>query len=171
MTVHANSLANLAPAWQPGESGNRAGRKPIGLSMLEWANELDATNADGTAKYDDDALAEIVADRKAQHSKRFAAQVLIDGHKGGFTDNGKPYALELYNLLYDRSVGKPVQSVIMHHTQPDDPEVLLAELRAAITRSPELLSLIGDRLPPEALPAVPAAPDESAGHESDSKPD
>ena len=154
MTVHPNSLANLQPAWQPGESGNRNGRKPIGLSMLEWANELDAINGDGTAKYDDKALAKLVDDPTAQHTKRLAAQVLIDAHKGGFTDKGKPWALELYNLLYDRSIGKPVQSVLVHHTQPDDPEVLLAELRAALIRSPELVSVLGDRLPVEALPAV-----------------
>lgn len=156
MTVHPNSLANLQ-SWPRGVSGNPHGRPPIGLSYQEWLNALDTHDADGVAKYDQDALEQIRDDPAQCRAKRAAAADLLDMTRTDY-DKAVPLRANSIDRVSDRTVGRPIQSVMVQHVQPDDPEVLLAELRAAITRSPELLSLIGDRLPAEALPAAPEAP-------------
>ncbi|MEE9129859.1 MAG: hypothetical protein V3T84_07545 [Phycisphaerales bacterium] len=152
---HANSLANLRPPWQPGQSGNRKGRPNTGGSLIEYIHELGSESEPGVAKYPLEELEAIGADHRASHTKAMAAQLLVLARTPGFHEkSGKPYCAMLVEMILDRTVGKPVQSVMVQHTQSDDPEVLLAELRAAITRSPELLSILGDRLPAEALPVA-----------------
>ncbi len=156
MAVHPNSLANLTP-WPKGHTGNRRGRPNSGGSLLEHLDELAAEDEKGDAVYSVGELEAITGDQRSSHTKAMAAQWIILGRTPGFHEkSGKPYCAMLIEMLLDRKVGKPLQSVLVQHTQSDDPETLLAEYHAMIARSPELLSILGDRVPAEALPAVDA---------------
>lgn len=162
MAVHPNSLANLAPAWQPGQSGNPNGRVPIGLSYQGWLNALDTHDDDGVAKYDEAALEQIRDDPTQARSKRAAAADLLDMPR---TDYNKAIPLRANSIdrVSDRTVGKAPQSIIVHHAQPDDPVALREQLRQMLANEPELCSLLGDLAPVDMLPAAPPAPDAPAG--------
>ena len=151
----AASLANLRPPWKPGQSGNPNGRPNSGHVLIDYVHDLMAEEADGTARYTLEQLEAIGADHRASHPKAMAARLITLARTPGFHEkSGKPYCAVLVDMILDRTVGKPMQSLVVQHTQPDDPDVLLAELRAALIRSPELVNVLGDRLPVEALPAV-----------------
>ncbi len=153
MAVHPNSLANLGPAWQPGQSGNPNGRVPIGLSYQEWLNVLDTHDADGVAKYDQAALEQIRDDPTQARSKRAAAADLLDMPRTDY-EKAIPMRANSIDRVSDRTVGRPVQSVMVQHTQPDDPVALREQLRQMLTNEPELCSLLGDLAPVDALPVV-----------------
>ena len=95
----------------------------------------------------------IADDKAAPAHQRMAARTTLRGLSNDYHGH-IPLAANDLDRMTDQTVGKPVQSVLVHHTQPDDPEVLLAELQALLIRSPELVSVLGDRVPVEALPAV-----------------
>ncbi len=65
----ANSLANLRPPWQPGQSGNRKGRPNTGGSLIEYIHELMDEAEPGVAKYTLEELNALGADHRASHPK------------------------------------------------------------------------------------------------------
>ncbi|MEE9131254.1 MAG: hypothetical protein V3T84_14635 [Phycisphaerales bacterium] len=121
--------------------------------MLEWINH--------NCHRPEDEVRTIADDKTRPIFERGAAKALLGMLKDGWF-KGRREGADDFDRIMDRTVGKPMQSLLVQHTQSDDPEVLLAELRAAITRSPELLSILGDRLPAEALPAADDAGDSAA---------
>ena len=95
--MHKNSLANLKPPWQPGESGS-PGRKSAGAYISEWINEL----AIRTREHVDAVL----ADESANVAKRIAAARVLRAMR---LDAEGDRATE---LVCDRTAGRPVQAVV-----------------------------------------------------------
>lgn len=121
--------------------------------MLEWINH--------NCHRPEEEIKTIADDKVRPIFERVAARTLLGALRDGWF-KGRREGADDFDRLMDRTVGKPVQSLLVQHTQPDDPEVLLAELRATLIRSPELLSVLGDRVPAEALPPVDEAGDSEA---------
>ena len=95
--MHANSLANLKPPWQPGESGCR-GRKTAGVYVSEWLNQLvGRTREQVEAGF---------ADESAEVAKRIAAARVLRAMR---LDAEGDRATE---LVCDRTAGRPVQAVV-----------------------------------------------------------
>ena len=132
--LHANSLANLRPPWQQGQSGNRRGRPNTGGSLIEYIHELGSEAEPGIAKYPLEELEKIAADHRVSHTKAMAAQLLFLARTPGFHEkSGKPYCAMLVEMILDRTVGKPIQAVHVHKTEhrpPAEIDVDLAELMA-----------------------------------------
>ena len=82
----------------------------------------------GIAKYPLEELEAISADHRVSHTKAMAAQLLFLARTPGFHEkSGKPYCAMLVEMILDRTVGKPVQSVHVHKTTIRPPAVLGAE--------------------------------------------
>ncbi len=131
MAVHPNSIANLGPAWQPGQSGNPNGRVPIGLSYQEWMNALDTHDDDGVAKYDQAALEQIRDDPTQCRAKRGAAADLLDMPRADY-DKAVPLRANVIDRVCDRTVGKPVKSVHVTKNEMRPFEVIHADLIAVL---------------------------------------
>lgn len=141
---HANSLANLRPPWQQGQSGNRKGRPNTGGSLIEYIHELGSESEPGIAKYPLEELEAISADHRCSHTKAMAAQLLFLARTPGFHEkSGKPYCAVLVEMILDRTVGKPVQSVHVHRTETRSPAAIGADVAAMlaelITGDPAML--------------------------------
>ena len=160
---HPNSLAAIAPhCWQPGESGNPAGRPPnYGNSWKEWLNELGRPDKHSVA--DIRAIAE-APDDSTEHApaKRAAAVRLLES-----MDRGRD-GRESTDIVLDRSIGKaPMQLQIQQqteqivrvvlHDEPARPELV----GDAAGGEPETLEQRRERLLGElaalAAPALPPA--------------
>lgn len=144
-------LKNLIP-FKPGVASNNrnlSGRPALGVSYLEWLKVLEEHDPEtGIAKYDNDQLVAIRDDPCLCRTKRAAAADLVILP---LVDRGK--ALE---RILDRTIGKPVQSVIVTKAPPlnnleltDSVNAMLAKLGA----SP--IQIVAD------VPALPAPDDEA----------
>ena len=152
---HANSLANLRPPWQQGQSGNRRGRPNTGGSLIEYIHELGSESEPGIAKYPLEDLEKIAADHRVSHTKAMAAQLLFLARTPGFHEkSGKPYCAMLVEMILDRTVGKPVQAVVVHKTETRPPAEVGADLALAlagvIAARPELLGQALASMAPDA---------------------
>ncbi len=152
---HANSLANLRPPWQQGQSGNRRGRPNTGGSLIEYIHELGSESEPGIAKYPLEELEAIAADHRVSHTKAMAAQLLFLARTPGFHEkSGKPYCAMLVEMILDRTVGKPVQAVHIHRTEtrvPADFRADIASTMAALfTADPERLVAVMANMEPAA---------------------
>ena len=168
---HANSLANLRPPWQPGQSGNRAGRPNTGGSLIEYIHELGSESEPGIAKYPLEELEAISADHRCSHTKAMAAQLLFLARTPGFHEkSGKPYCAMLIEMLLDRKVGKPPQTLHVTRTETRVPAAIGVDVDAALGRmlvnDPAMLGRAMASIPPEdrarALAALPAPDDDPA---------
>ena len=152
MAVHPNSIANLSPPWQPGQSGNPNGRVPIGLSYQEWVNALDTHDANGVAKYTEDELKQIRDDPKQCRAKRAAAADLLDMARTDY-DKAIPLRANVIDRICDRTVGKPIQAVHVTKTEIRPLAVIGAEkavlLDKALASLPpaELARLLARHMP------------------------
>ena len=152
---HANSLANLRPPWQPGQSGNRAGRPNTGGSLIEYIHELGSESEPGIAKYPLEELEAIGADHRVSHTKAMAAQLLFLARTPGFHEkSGKPYCAMLVDMILDRTVGKPVQAVVVHKTEARPPAAIGADAATIMARlataNPALLGEVIANMAPDA---------------------
>ncbi len=163
---HANSLANLRPPWQQGQSGNRRGRPNTGGSLIEYIHELGSESEPGIAKYPLEELEAIGADQRCSHTKAMAAQLLVLARTPGFHEkSGKPYCAMLVEMILDRTVGKPVQAVVVHKTETRPPSAIGADIASVLagmlTSDPGMLGTALANMDPEArakaLAMLPAA--------------
>lgn len=60
----------VAPQWQPGQSGNPAGRKTAGASIREWYNSMHG--------WSEDDLKRCMNDKKEGYSKRKVAEAILN---------------------------------------------------------------------------------------------
>ena len=158
---HANSLANLCPPWQQGQSGNRRGRPNTGGSLIEYIHELGSESEPGIAKYRLEELEVISADHRVSHTKAMAAQLLFLARTPGFHEkSGKPYCAMLVEMILDRTVGKPVQAVVVHKTELPPPAAAIADqgdtLAAILTLDPSILATALANMEPAARAKVVA---------------
>ena len=147
MTVHPNSLANLTP-WPKGHSGNRNGRPNSGGSLLEHLDELAAEDAEGNAVYEVQVLRDITVDQRSSHTRAMAAEWIILGRTPGFHEkSGKPYCAMLIEMLLDRKIGKPAQTIHVTKTTLRPPAVI------GVDKAPLVLQCFAS-IPPSERPAL-----------------
>lgn len=93
------SLANLRPAWMPGQSGNARGRPPAGSTLREWLNTMQ--------EWTGERLEAAAEDTAAPAAKRAAARVWLTAISADLTSTGRPIATDAVDLIFDRTVGRP----------------------------------------------------------------
>jgi hypothetical protein len=132
--LHPNQRKNW---FRKGVSGNPRGRPAIGAALREWLYVLGDENEDGTAKYDEDELRAIMADKQAAPMKRTAAARLVEMYGEG--RQGR----EACDMILDRLEGKPAQAVHVTGAMATDPALevtqeTLARIRDAASEKPLL---------------------------------
>ncbi len=140
--THPNSVANLHPRpWQPGQSGNPAGRARGGAYISEWLNTLLIVDEHGTPNFTQADLKEIVADDNAAPAKVIAARRIISAMKDGKLPRGgaDPEPGRDFDRIADRIEGKPAQAV--HVTNEDQTTIRVVLLDR--TESPTHQRLAG----------------------------
>jgi len=94
--------------FKKGESGNSAGSKRAGASILEWINALAAEVKPGVGKHNLEKLRKIAdapASSKLSYTKRVAAVQLLECLRGG------RYSVDAFHKLLNRMVGYPKASL------------------------------------------------------------
>ncbi len=112
--MHENSLANLKPPWQPGESGC-PGRKTAGAYISEWINQLTGRTREHVET--------VYTDETADMAKRIAAARVLRAMR---LDAEGDRATE---LVCDRTAGRPVQAVVNIAADVADLGAMLIEAR------------------------------------------
>jgi len=159
----AASRANLK-RFQPGESGNPAGRRSGGAYVTEWINAFLITDDEGRPRYTLADLRAIVEDPNEAPARILAARRILsacrDGEKWVIDRKGKAHRGGTdsepgrdFDRIADRLEGKPVASVNVHSTSDEPVGELIDELRGLIESHPVLGLVLGDTLPDLALPA------------------
>lgn len=100
--AHPNSLANLRPAWQPGQSGNMAGRKPAGLNIKEWHNQI--SNAFDRGELTIEGVREI-AKSDPNGNRRVAAIQWVEATTRGDVASYEPFLTGEKSLTELQSAG------------------------------------------------------------------
>ena len=120
--------------FQPGRSGNPSGRPRAAASIREWWNRLMEEDGEGQPLFTVRDLWQIREakddDRTVPPAKRIAAAMIIDALKGGRR------AIEVTGLIFDRTEGRPSQSLNLSGNLGVDPareitEQTLERIRAA----------------------------------------
>lgn len=148
------SLANLRP-FQPGESGNREGRKAAGATLREWVNAMLDEHGDGDGHYDQDELERIQRDRKAQPAKRAAAGLVLaamqdprlmawdkdaNQGQGGYVLVGWAEGPgKAFDRICQWTEGKPMQRVQVETPDKQSPAEALQTVVAIMLAKPQLL--------------------------------
>ncbi len=111
--------------FQPGKSGNPRGRPRAAASIREWWNRLMEENGEGQPLFTVRDLWQIREakddDRTVPSAKRIAAAMIIDALKGGRK------AIEVTSLIFDRTEGRPSQSVNLSGSLGMDPSVEITQ--------------------------------------------
>lgn len=145
--LRANQFANLIP-WQTGKSGNVNGRPNSGWVLLEYVDELMIELEPGVGRYSLADLKGFCADERTSRPKAIAANLIVLASAPGFHEkSGKPYCAVLVDMILDRRVGKPPQTVHVHRTTTRPPAVIGAD------KSPLILQCFAS-LPPAERPAL-----------------
>ena len=160
--THPNSLANLRPRpWQPGQSGNPAGRECGSVYISECLNALLIVRDAGTPKYPKADIERIAEDSQSAPAMVIAARRILSAMKDGKLPRGgsDPEPGRDFERIADRLEGKPAQHVNVTQ-QPPSLDSLEAELRAMVAQDPTLSArmraMLAEVAGPEAtpLPAV-----------------
>ena len=154
---HPASQANLVShRFQPGHDPKRNPGRPIGQSIVEALNQLDAADAEGDAIYDLPKLKELAGHDKTRPSLAYAARLLVDAREGGFDKIDRhPKALASMREIMDRTIGKP--AVTVEHTHRT--KLSWDDLSAALADTPDVrqrLRATLDKLDGIGQPELPA---------------
>lgn len=144
-----------ATRFKPGESGNPAGRRPAGMSVREWVNQMTDRPVEQLRAID-------AAPDPHPWSKVIAARWLLRSGSNDLSKGGFPIAEKSLAELFDRTVGKAPQQVEIkaehrHLHLIDLTSTALAALDEAIGPSTDdsaLLAAALDLPMPDALPAA-----------------
>jgi len=109
----------IATRFKPGKSGNPRGSQRGSASVREYWNVLLAENADGVPRFTLTDLWCITEapndDKKVSNAKRIAARQIIEAVKGGRS------GFEALSMIFDRTEGRPSQSVLVSGSLVADP--------------------------------------------------
>ena len=128
--MNENSLANLQPPWQPGQSGNPAGRPAAGASVIEWMNVM--------AEWPEDEIETMAEDPQAPANKRTAARRWL----AAMDDEREREAREAVEFVCDYTNGRPRQTAIIRH---ETPAMVDAKTARAIQSDPVIQELARKR--------------------------
>jgi len=122
-----------ATRFRPGVSGNPRGSKRGSASVREHWNALLAEDADGRPKHTLTDLWHIVeaenGDRTVSTARRIAARQIIEAVKGGRR------GLEALSMIFDRTEGRPSQSVLVSGSLVADPAAAITQETLATIRA------------------------------------
>lgn len=132
---HASPFNGVVPPpehrWQPGQSGNPAGRPAAGASIIEWMNTLQ--------DMPEEDLERIARDRKEKPARRAAAIEWLDRLAGGFDlSDFEPYVDGAVTLTKLKEMGIPTRLVKKVKTTTSTRESSGAEAITEIRREIEL---------------------------------
>ncbi len=134
--THPNSLANLRPRpWQPGQSGNPAGRARGGAYISEWLNALLIVDEDGRPRYTKADLERIVTDDDAAPAMVIAARRILSAMRDGKLPRGgaDPEPGRDFDRIADRIEGKPAQAIHVTSEEQTSIRVVLLDRTASPT--------------------------------------
>ena len=120
-----------------GYDPRRATRFPAGAAYNFWLTELNRVTADGLAAYPVARLTELAGDPTQEPMKRKAAQTHLRAEALGFSRSGKPLAGDDLDRIADRTVGKPLQAVIVAKID-ETPREVREKIEALHRECPEL---------------------------------
>lgn len=143
-------------SWQPGQSGNRAGRKSIGASFADWLNVLGSSTAEEWKVIADDP--------SLPGDKRLAAKSLLRSLSDAYF-NATPLAANDLDRICDRTEGKPTQRVEVAKVERD-PQSIMADMAALLAAHPALAQKLSGIIP-RALLAHSSDASASAQHGDD----
>ncbi len=139
-------VANLTP-WQPGQSGNPAGRARGGAYISEWLNTLLIVDEHGTPNHTQADLKEIVADDNAAPAKVIAARRILSAMKDGKLPRGgaDPEPGRDFDRIADRIEGKPTITIRQEKPQRP-PDEILDEYVGLLDQHPDLIDACWPRI-------------------------
>lgn len=148
----ARRLANLQP-FEPGRSGNPAGRQTGGAFVSEEINRLLMLAEDGTGRTSREQLKAITRDKSAAPATVIAArQILLameDGRRYVVDRKGRrhfagvePECGRAFERILDRTVGKPAATLTVHRDESRSPEQIRESIAAMLAASPALASML-----------------------------
>ena len=115
---------------------------------MEYVDELMAESEPGVGLYSLEELEAFAADQRVSRPKAIAANLIVLASTQGFHEkSGRPYCAVLVDMILDRTVGKPVQSLLVQHSQSDDADALTEQIRQMLARDPELCRVLGEQAP------------------------
>ena len=156
--THPNSLANLRPRpWQPGQSGNPAGRARGGAYISECLNALLIVDGDGRPRHTKADLERIVADDDAAPAMVIAARRILSAMRDGKLPRGgaDPEPGRDFDRIADRTEGKPTVTIKQEAPPALTPEEAIAKLRAFEAAHPEFMQQL-QQAQQRALPSAEA---------------
>ncbi|MEE9211410.1 MAG: hypothetical protein V3U29_02030 [Phycisphaeraceae bacterium] len=146
--THPNSLANLRPRpWQPGQSGNPAGRARGGAYISEWLNALLIVDGDGRPRYTKADLERIVTDDNAAPAMVIAARRILSAMRDGKLPRGgaDPEPGRDFDRIADRIEGKP--TITIRQEEPQRlPAEIMDEYVALLDQHPDLFDDLWPRI-------------------------
>ena len=132
--MNENSLANLQPPWQPGQSGNPRGRPAAGASVIEWMNLM--------AEWPEEKIEAMAEDPQAPANKRIAARRLL----AAITGDPERDAREAAAFVCDYSDGRPRQRAVVRHENLGTVGARLAQLAQVDPQLRELAEAMSARM-------------------------
>ena len=146
--LRANQFANLRPAYKPGQSGNVNGRPNSAWVLLEYVDELMIEVERGIGKYSMADLRKFAADDRISRPKAIASNLIVLASTPGFHEkSGKPYCAVLVDMILDRKIGKPAQTIHVTKTTLRPPAVI------GVDKAPLVLQCFAS-IPPAERPAL-----------------
>lgn len=154
-TIPGRNGGTLRP-WPKGVSGNPRGRPKLGLTIIEHYNAIgDAMERSTMTVADLDTIIET----DPNGNRRIAASSYKRAMGTGY-HNATPLAANDLDRIMDRTAGKPTQRLEIAQDEPD-PAQMLAQMRAILSRRPDLAKRVAEALPLQVVADVlPEAPGE-----------
>ena len=136
---------------------------------MEYVDELMAESEPGVGLYSLEELEAFAADQRVSRPKAIAANLIVLASTQGFHEkSGRPYCAVLVDMILDRTVGKPVQAVVVHKTEIRPPAAIDADIASVLagmlTSDPGMLGTALANMDPDArakaLAMLPPAADD-----------
>ena len=132
--MNENSLANLQPPWQSGQSGNPRGRPAAGASVIEWMNLM--------AEWPEEKIEAMAEDPQAPANKLIAARRLL----AAISSDPEKDSREAARFVTDYTSGRARQTVAVRDENPGAAAARLAQLAQIDPQFRELAEAMSARM-------------------------